>query len=207
MTKAQKRAWEVYASRYIVPAQSQRLDWSQIFGRAAKLWVEIGCGHGDATATLAQDNPYINYVAFDVYQPGLGALFNRLAAQSLTNVRIVYADALAFLPQLFAPASLMRVNIFFPDPWTKRRTHKRRLLRPQTIELFAELIAPGGVLHFASDSAEYAEWTRRLFANSPQWVAAPPPPRPTTAFERRASLAGRSITDLCFCRTVASPPN
>ena len=132
-------------------------DWRTIFSRTAPLIADIGFGDGRATAALAAAHPECDHVAFEVHPPGVGALMNRLSSQKLQNVRIVQDDVSLMLPLLFTPNALSGVNIFFPDPWKKRRQHKRRLVDDTFIAMLAVYMAGGGVIHIATDNTDYAQ--------------------------------------------------
>ena len=197
ITKAQQRALCKHADRYLVPAADAPAGgWARVFGRDAPLVVEIGSGYGEATAQLAAAQPQTNFLAMEVHAPGIGALMKQLAAAELENVRIVRADALCAIPHLLAAGSVARFNIFFPDPWHKRRHHKRRLIRPAVVALLAEKLAPGGGVHMATDCPPYAECAAEVFAAHGGLVAVPAPPRPVTGYERRAANAGRGVCEL-----------
>lgn len=185
------------------------LDAETWFGRAAPLIVEVGSGTGISTAAMAADEPDSNVVAVEVYQPGLAQLLGLVDRGGLPNVRMIRGDATVVLTELVGPESLDGVRVFFPDPWPKSRHHKRRFLQSGTIELIADRLKPGGILHIATDHADYAEWIAELLAtqdparphvipltyDSPILLE-----RPTTKFEGRAEREGREINEFVYVK-------
>ena len=204
MTKAQRRALDEYAARYLVSpdgfsAPADEAAWAKVFARRAPLVVEIGSGYGEATAAMAAADSSRNYIAFEVHTPGVGALMNRLAQNEVTNVRIVPADATAAIAGIVADSAVSAFNIFFPDPWRKRRHHKRRLLCPAVLALLLTKLRPGGSIHFVTDWQPYAQAAERVFAAATALIACLPQPRAVTAYEQRARAAGREIYEFYFC--------
>ena len=169
--------------------------------RGTPLVLEIGFGMGEATAVMAAAEPGIDVLAVDVHPAGVAALLRRLEAAELDNVRVVEADAVAVL-QALPSGSLTQVRVFFPDPWPKKRHHKRRLVRGSFAALVADRLAPHGFLHLATDCADYARHTREVLRNWEVEQVDRPTTRPVTGFERRAMAAGRQTVDL-----VARPGN
>ena len=198
MTNAQQCAWRCWQARYVVAAADNPPDWSAVFGKHAPLVVEIGSGYGQATACMVKAAVDCHHVVFEVNRAGVGALMNRLAADETDNVRIVCDDAMRFFPCMFAANSLERIHIFFPDPWPKRRHHKRRLIRPNFIAVLADKLAGGGKVHLATDWREYGEQMSLLFSTVAVFTQIPPPPRPITKYEFRAQREGRAVMDLCY---------
>jgi tRNA (guanine-N7-)-methyltransferase len=189
-----------------VPAGSGPLDPVAIFGRRAPLVVEIGSGMGDVTAAMAADDPDRDYLAVEVHTAGVANLLSLVETGGLTNVRVVHGDAVPLLRDRIAPASLDAVHIFFPDPWPKARHHKRRLIQPAHVALLTDRLVPGGVLHCATDAADYAEVMLATLAGTPglenahRAFAPRPAHRPPTRYERRGLAAGRPSVDLVFRR-------
>jgi len=181
------------------------LDLAALFGRRAPVVLEIGSGMGDATAAMAAADPGRDYLAVDVHTPGLAHLLTLVEAGGLTNVRVARGDALELLASL-APGALAAIHVFFPDPWPKARHHKRRLIQPAHLGLFASRLSDGGVLHCATDAADYAEGMLEAltadsaFLNTFHGYAPRPAHRPETKFERRGLDAGRRVFDLVFRR-------
>ena len=179
-----------------------------LFGREAPLVLEIGCGMGDATAAMAAADSGRDYVAVDVHTPGLANLLALAERDALTNVRAARGDAVELLRDLMKPGSLDAVHVFFPDPWPKAKHHKRRIVRPDVVALIRERLAPGGLLHCATDWAPYAAQMLEVLNADPglrnrhDGYAPRPASRPVTRFERRALAAGRDVYDLEFTRTT-----
>ncbi|WP_166388419.1 tRNA (guanosine(46)-N7)-methyltransferase TrmB [Catellatospora methionotrophica] len=183
------------------------LDTTALFGRRAPLVLEIGSGMGDATAAMAAADPGRDYLAVEVFPPGLGNLLAVVEERELANVRVAQGDALNLLQHMLAPGSLDAVHVYFPDPWPKLKHHKRRLIQPDNVALLRTRLAVGGVLHCATDWAAYAEQMAEVLnaadglANLHDGFAPRPAHRPVTKFERRGLAAGRQIFDLLYRRT------
>jgi tRNA (guanine-N7-)-methyltransferase len=167
--------------------------------------LEIGFGMGDATARIAAARPDTDFLGVEVHEAGVGALLRRLGELSLGNVRIVRHDAVDVLQHMVPPASLAGVHLFFPDPWHKARHHKRRLVQPPFVRLLAERMAPGGLVHFATDWLPYAEQMLQVLGDEPalentaaQGFAQRPAHRPLTKFEARGLKLGHGVRDLLF---------
>jgi tRNA (guanine-N7-)-methyltransferase len=200
----QQRAYDELLPRYGIPFRAQPLDFKALFGRDAPVVVEIGSGMGETTTAIAADHPGIDYLAVEVHTPGVGSLLKQLGERALTNVRVIQHDAVEVLKEMVPPASLAGVHIFFPDPWPKKRHHKRRILQPAFAQLVAERLAPGGYVHFATDWVEYAEHALAVLgqtpglANTGEGFVARPASRPETKFERRGLRLGHVVNDLLF---------
>lgn len=203
----QAEAWAAHQADWVVPEEAVDEDdfrWADWFGREAPLIVEIGSGVGEATAALAATRPSYDVLAFEVWRPGTAEGLARVAAAGATNVRFCSVDAVWSLEHLVAPGGLAELWTFFPDPWHKKRHHKRRLVTPEFAALAAERLAPGAVWRLATDWAEYAAQMVEVLDAEPlleggvveRWAD-----RPVTKFERKGVNAGRSITDLCYRRT------
>ncbi|EFV11990.1 tRNA (guanosine(46)-N7)-methyltransferase TrmB [Segniliparus rugosus] len=185
-------------------------DLAEWFGREAPLVLDIGFGNGAATVSLAEQLPDHNIVGVERYKPGLAQLLQFLEERDVPNVRLLRADATGVLDRI-APGSVAMVRVLFPDPWPKTRHHKRRLVNLWTVSQIAERLCVGGVLHVATDDANYAEAIAGSLADEPRLAALPAersvPSRPTTAFEARAQRAGRAVTEFVVCRrTTGSAP-
>jgi tRNA (guanine-N7-)-methyltransferase len=188
---------------YGVDVDGRLLDPAAVFGRRAPLVLEIGCGHGEATALLAAADPARDVLAVDVHTPGLGALLRRVEAAGLRNVRVADGDAVVVLRDMLAPGSLDEVRVLFPDPWPKARHHKRRLVTPAFAELVADRLRPGGRLHVATDWTHYADQVVQVVRDCRGLDGGPvprPSSRPLTRFERRAHVAGRTVVDVVATR-------
>lgn len=227
MTDGQELAWERWWPVYgralgpvnanPLPGDSAKkpnepeldLDLHAWFGRRAPVIFEIGSGMGESTAALAAAAPEVDHLAVEVYQPGLAQLLMRIQEQGLTNLRLLRADAVVVLREHITPDSLAGVRIYFPDPWPKRKHHKRRLVQPEFVALAASRIEPGGTLHMATDWAHYADQMREVCDAEPSlaperepgqdWTPRPPW-RPLTKFEQRAVHEGRAVRDLIYRR-------
>ncbi len=206
MGSGQQRALRELAPRYVLPFGIGRLDASAAFGRAAPLILEIGFGMGDATAAIAAASPQLDFLGIEVHPPGVGALLRRIEARGLHNLRIVQHDAVAVLEHMLAPASLAGAMVFFPDPWPKKRHHKRRLIQPPVVALLASRLVPGATLHLATDWAPYAQQmldvlsAEPLLVNTVEGFAARPDYRPLTKFEQRGARLNQPAQDLVFRR-------
>jgi tRNA (guanine-N7-)-methyltransferase len=182
------------------PFEAERL-----FGRRAPLVLEIGCGMGEATAEMAAADPDRDYLGADVHTPGLGNLIALAEARGLTNVRVARGDVLFLLRDGIEPGSLAAVHVFFPDPWPKAKHHKRRIIQPDTVALIRDRLRVGGVLHCATDWAEYAEQMLEVLQadpglrnRHPGYAPREAVGRPVTGYERRGVRDGRPIADLVF---------
>jgi tRNA (guanine-N7-)-methyltransferase len=189
---------------YGVPVDGP-LDLPTLFGRRAPLVLEIGSGMGEGTAELAAADPDRDYLAAEVHPPGVANLLLLIEARGLTNLRVANLDALE-LVRLIPPDTLAAIHAFFPDPWPKRRHHKRRLFQPARVALLRSRLAPGGLIHAATDWEEYAQAMLATLAADPElentydgW-APRQPHRPRTKYEQRAQAAGRPIFELIFRR-------
>jgi tRNA (guanine-N7-)-methyltransferase len=202
----QQRALAELGPHFVLPFAAAPLDAAAVFGRHAPLVVEIGFGMGDATAQIAAAMPGHDFLGIEVHVAGVGALLRRIGEAGLENVRIVQHDAVEVLRAMIVPASLAGVHVFFPDPWPKKRHHKRRLIQPAFVALLAERLTPGGYLHCATDWQPYAEQMLEVLAAEPRLVntaegyAPRPPYRPLTKFEARGLRLGHGVWDLVFRR-------
>lgn len=207
MTVGQERAWQRLwprLGRSVSELPSGPIDFDAWFGRSAPVVLEIGSGMGETTSQLAAAAAEVNYVAVEVYEAGLGQLMLRAEQLDVHNLRLLHGDAVVLLGEHVAPDSLAAVRIFFPDPWPKKRHHKRRLIQPGFVSLVASRLVPGGTLHLATDWADYAEQMLQVCSAEPSlrnrfdgW-APRPAWRPMTKFERRAEQEGRVSRDLVF---------
>lgn len=203
----QEAAWAAHADAWVVPdeavdAEGFRLaDW---FGREAPLVVEIGSGTGEATAALAAARPDVDVLALEVWRPGVAEGLGRVSAAGATNVRFCSVDAVWFLEHVVAEGSLAELWTFFPDPWPKKRHHKRRLVNPAFAAVAARRLAPGATWRLATDWADYAEQVREVLDAEPLLAGGEVPrwePRPLTKFERKGLAAERRVVDLAYRRT------
>jgi tRNA (guanine-N7-)-methyltransferase len=203
---AQQRAREELLPRFGIAFARQPIDFTAAFGRIAPRILEIGFGMGETTAAIAQAMPECDFLAVDVHGPGVGSLLKRIDALSLANVRIVQHDAVEVVAHMIPCASLAAVHVFFPDPWPKKRHHKRRLLQPSFVHELALRLEPGGRLHVATDWEDYAAEILATLAAEPRLentverYAERPAYRPVTKFERRGRDLGHAVRDLVFRR-------
>jgi len=206
LTAAQGRAHAELLPRYGIPYAPGPIDLGRVFGRPAPKIIEIGFGMGDTTAEIAAAHPENDYVGVEVHTPGVGSLLHRVASLGLANVRVIQHDAVEVLEHMIAPAALDAAHVFFPDPWPKKRHHKRRLLQPPFIRLLATRIKPGGYVHVATDWEDYAKQilealaAESLLANTAEGFATRPGDRPLTKFERRGLKLGHRVWDMIFRR-------
>ncbi|HTQ01750.1 MAG TPA: tRNA (guanosine(46)-N7)-methyltransferase TrmB [Casimicrobiaceae bacterium] len=207
MSPAQSRALTELWPRYGIEYAAKPLDFASVFGRRAAVVLEIGFGMGETTADIAAAHPALDFIGVEVHAPGVGALLGRLDAQRLTNVRVIRHDAVEVVRDMIAPGSLAATHVFFPDPWPKKRHHKRRLLQPAFVHALAERLAPGGRLHAATDWEDYAQdmlatlSAEPLLRNTAEGFAPRPQARPLTKFEARGQRLGHPVFDLVFART------
>jgi tRNA (guanine-N7-)-methyltransferase len=188
------------------------LDTEAWFGRRAPLVLEIGCGNGASTLAMAQDEPDIDVIAVEIYRRGLAQLLSAIERAQVGNIRLIRGNGIDVLEQLIAPGSLTGVRVFFPDPWPKARHHKRRFLQSATVDLIADRLLPGGVLHAATDHPGYAEHIAsvadeagggesRLVRIDPGTESLPiSVVRPTTKYQTKAQEAGSDVTELIWKR-------
>lgn len=206
LTPAQQRAVEHLLPRFGIAYDRQPLGLDQSFGRAAPKILEIGFGMGTATAEIARNAPENDYLGIEVHTPGVGNLLKLIEEQGLSNLRVIQHDAVEVLRNMIADAALDGVHIFFPDPWPKKRHHKRRLIQTEFVKLLCAKLKPGGYLHFATDWEEYAQWTLEvlsvepLLKNTADAYAPKPAYRPETKFERRGINLGHGVWDIVFRR-------
>ena len=206
ISPAQQRALDELLPRYGIAFAAQPIDAARIFGRSAPLVLEIGSGMGETTIAIAQARPEADFIAVEVHGPGVGSLLKAIAALGLTNLRVIRHDACEVLERMFGDAALDAVHIFFPDPWPKKRHHKRRLVQPPFADRVARRLKPGGTLHVATDWEEYAEQMLAVLSAQPLLRnAAPrysdrPAYRPLTKFEARGRRLGHAVFDLVFVR-------
>ena len=208
ITEAQQRALELLWPKYGIPFEPAHLDLDAAFGRTAPVTLEIGFGNGDNLAAQATAHPERNFLGIEVHRPGVGRLMLSLEAHQLPNARLICHDAVEVLTHQVAPQTLAEVVILFPDPWPKKRHHKRRLLQAPFVELVTDRLCAGGLLRFASDWQPYADAVLELLNASPRLHNISPDerfvPRPTernpTRFEKRGERLGHDVWDLAFER-------
>lgn len=208
MTFAQERAWRELWPVHGVENADTPLDFDALFGRHAPVTLEIGFGNGESLVALASSHRDCNYLGLEVHPPGVGHLLLRCETEQLQNVRVICDDAVQVLQRRVPDASLDQVLLYFPDPWPKKRHHKRRIVQPAWVELVARKLRPGGVLRMATDWQPYAEHmlatanacaALRNVAATGAFVDRPDS-RPVTRFEQRGQRLGHGVWDLAFSR-------
>jgi tRNA (guanine-N7-)-methyltransferase len=210
ITVAQKQAYAEHWQRFGIDFLGELItpdQWQELFKRSAPLVVDLGFGNGESTAALALAHPEWNIIGIEVYRPGVGNLFRQLVEKEISNVRVFCHDAVEVLQTAFPSASLQRVQIFFPDPWQKKRHHKRRLIQPEFVALIADRLQLQGELLLATDWQAYAEhmaevlMAQTVLRSASDAVFAPRDNlRPLTKFERRGQKAGHDVWDLKFIK-------
>ena len=207
MSEHQRRAYERLHDAYCVERVEHPVDPGSLFPeRSRRIVLEIGFGMGAATAELASSMPETNFLGVEVYKPGVGKLLSRIEESGLENVRIIHDDAILVLEEMIAEESLDGIHLFFPDPWPKKRHHKRRIVRPALTRLMASKLRPGGYVYMVTDWEEYAHVALEVFESTPglangyDGFARPQEWRPRTAFEEKGRRADREIHELYFVR-------
>jgi tRNA (guanine-N7-)-methyltransferase len=206
ISNAQRRAHAELLPVYGLPFSPVPLDLDRLFGRPGPKILEIGFGMGETTAVIAQQHPDRDYLGVDVHTPGVGSLLARIAALHLANVRVIQHDAVEVVERMIAPAALAGVHIFFPDPWPKKRHHKRRLLQGPFVSLLASRMKSGAILHACTDWEDYAAQMLQVLSAEPALentaaaYAKRPDTRPQTKFELRGLGLGHRVWDLMFTK-------
>ncbi|HET7586476.1 MAG TPA: tRNA (guanosine(46)-N7)-methyltransferase TrmB [Gammaproteobacteria bacterium] len=208
LTAGQARALDRLWPQYGLNFTSQPVDPEAVFRRHAPLTLEIGSGNGEALAAAAAEQPDRDFLGVEVYRPGVGRLLGEIETRGLENVRVISHDAVEVLESMLPSASLDQVLIYFPDPWPKKRHHKRRLVRPDFLPTLARALKPGGRLELATDWEDYAQQMLEVLSAAPDFsnlassgsFAERPPYRPQTRFERRGMKLGHGVWDVIFRR-------
>lgn len=209
LSDAQARAHRTLLPQFGIPFSNQIIDLDAAFRRVAPKILEIGFGMGETTAAIAAAHPEQDFLGIEVHTPGVGSLLKLIGAQGLGNLRLIQHDAVEVLQAMIAPASLDGIHIFFPDPWPKKRHHKRRLVSTDFVALLASRLKPGGYVHLATDWEEYAAHmlavlgAEPLLENSAADYAPRPAYRPLTRFETRGLRLGHGVRDLVFRKRPA----
>ena len=212
ITKLQQHALDTYSKLYCAPYEAdKKLDFKQLFHNDNPTVVEIGFGDGEATHQMAERNPDMNYLALEVYPPGVGALLDVIHNRNLSNVRIVQHDAAEVVETMVADGTVSGFHIFFPDPWQKKRHNKRRLINSAFVSILADKLKVGGYIYCATDWEDYAAQMQEVlrgetrlsspfagFVEKPDDIV---PWRPQTKFERKGVAAGRTIFESYFVKT------
>jgi len=211
LTRGQEQAlrelWPVYG----IERSDAVLNLQDLFANDAPVTLEIGFGDGMSLAEMAKASPHINFIGIEVHQPGVGRLLHLIQEYELDNIRVMDDDAVEILKQRIPPGSLERVQLFFPDPWHKKRHNKRRIVQADFVSLVASRLRPGGVFHLATDWEPYAEHMAGVMESHKEFVSlsgAPfsvkPESRPTTKFERRGLRLGHGVWDLLYEKTSST---
>ncbi|HQT27058.1 MAG TPA: tRNA (guanosine(46)-N7)-methyltransferase TrmB [Burkholderiales bacterium] len=204
ISKAQQTAFETLMPKYGLAFQRGFLALDEVFVRQAPKILEIGFGMGDSTARMALENPEKDYLAIEVHTPGVGSLLKLVEEKHLSNVRIIQHDAVEVLENMIPDGSLSGAHIFFPDPWPKKRHHKRRLIQSELIGLLCRKLEIGGYIHAATDWEEYAAHILNvlekepMLSNSAAGYSERPAYRPLTKFEERGIRLGHGVRDIIF---------
>ena len=190
-----------------MPFAERHLNPQELFGRTAPLVLEIGSGMGETTLAIAKAHPQADFIAVEVHGPGVGSLLNAIEGDALRNLRVIRHDALEVLQHMIEDESLAAIHLFFPDPWPKKRHHKRRLVQPETALLMARKLVAGGVLHAATDWPDYAAQMQAVFEAVPLLEPASTgfTSRPATKFAARGARLGHPLRDLYFRRRQKAP--
>ena len=206
-TPAQKRALDELFPKYGIAFSDRPLSPETVFHRNAPLILEIGSGMGETTAEIAKAHPEADFIAVEVHGPGVGSLLNRVEKDNCSNIRVARHDAVEVLEHMVADGGLAALHLFFPDPWPKKRHHKRRLVQPAFAALAARKLAAGGIFHAATDWPDYADHIEAVFSENALFEKAPGGwlQRPTTKFEARGKRLGHPIRDLYFRRRGIAP--
>jgi len=207
MTAGQQRALDEYWTDKGLEREQGRLDFERTFGRNAPVVLEIGFGMGQSLVAMAKAAPDKDFIGIEVHRPGVGKLLHSMAEAGVENIRAYCDDAVEVLEQCIPENSLAAVQIFFPDPWHKKKHHKRRLIQPEFLQLLRRKLAIGGVLHVATDWQDYAEHILEVLTHAPgfknqsgEGYAPRPEQRPKTKFEMRGERLGHGVWDLLFER-------
>lgn len=208
VSNAQRRAYETLLSNYGIPFKKNLLDLETIFSRNSPKYLEIGSGMGETTAAIAKTHPQNDYLAIEVYTPGVGGLLLKIEELGLTNLRIIQHDAVEVLNYMIPLGCLEGIHIFFPDPWPKLRHHKRRLIQPEFVSILCKRIKCGGYIHVATDWENYAEQIHEVLHNELELTSTDKNHRqhqkyrPPTKFEQRGLHLGHNIWDLVFKKNI-----
>ncbi len=209
MTPAQRRALDELWPHFGLTCQGTLLDFPALFGNTHPVFLEIGFGMGNSLAQMAKSQPQHNFLGIEVHRPGVGTLLNRLQEEQLPNVRVMDSDAVDIVHTCIGPRTLAGVLIFFPDPWMKKRHHKRRLVQAPLIAALCDRLQPGGIIHLATDWEDYAQHMLAVMEQVPgvrnragaNLYSVRPEYRPITKYETRGQRLGHGVWDLIYERT------
>jgi tRNA (guanine-N7-)-methyltransferase len=201
ITGPQQLALDTYWDQFGIEASESTIEFPKVFPQCSSYVFEIGFGMGEATWQIARDNPEVGYIAIDVHRPGVGKLLSYINEFELKNLRVMYGDAHLIMEAMVADQSLDGVHLFFPDPWPKKRQHKRRIVNADFISFIHSKLKPGGYIHIATDWEPYAEWIQEAFAATPLFnggVVERPEWRPLTRFEGQGIRKEHVVNDLRY---------
>lgn len=210
ITLGQKNAFEHWWPTYGLSLAAGPVDMEQAFGRKAPVVLEIGFGMGESLLTMAQQESEKNFVGIEVHPPGVGRIISSAGKAGIPNLRVYMADAMDVLEDCFADASIDRVQLYFPDPWHKKKHNKRRMVQPEFVQRVRQKLAVGGVFHLATDWENYAEQMLEVMGAAPGFrnmneaggYSPRPDYRPITKFEKRGERLGHGVWDLLFTRNT-----
>ncbi len=207
LTDSQRKAIDDHWSRWVVPTADTQLDLAALFPQQVKLVIEIGFGMGDSLLAMAVQEPSTNFIGIEVHRPGVGKLLHGIAEQQVANLKIICRDATEVLLHCFQANTLDKIQIFFPDPWPKKKHQKRRIVQPEFMGLLRDRLRSGGQIHLATDWQEYADYMLEVMEAVPGmrngegagnfWEH---PLRPDTKFENRGKRLGHGVWDLLYVK-------
>lgn len=209
MTLGQQKAYSDLWPRYGIDIEPDtQLSSEALFNNQHPLLLEIGFGNGESLLSVAKQNPGNNYIGIEVHRPGVGHLLGKASEAKLNNLRVIRHDAMEILANHLPPQNLDGIMLFFPDPWHKRKHHKRRIVQPRFVDLCADAMRVGGILHMATDWKEYADHMMKTLSSQPKFhnlsgtghYTPRPQGRPLTKFEQRGQRLGHGVWDLVFVR-------
>lgn len=203
MTDGQKKALVDHWARFGLDLDAGPIDPHEIFGNDHRLVIEIGFGMGDSLAETVANDPATNFIGIEVHRPGVGHLLGIAATAEFDNLKVFNADSVAVLANCIPDSSTDVVQIFFPDPWHKKRHHKRRLVTSTFAALVRDKLKPGGIFHIATDWPDYAGSIQEALESAGGLTQVSPPKRPVTKYERRGQRLGHDISDLAWIRSGA----
>lgn len=206
LTQGQQRALDQQWTVFGIDYKNQLLDFTELFGNQQPVALEIGFGNGDSLAQMARENPQQNFIGIEVHRPGVGRLLHLIQQHEINNLRVMNHDAIDILQNQIPDHSLSRIQLYFPDPWHKRKHNKRRIVQTEFLDRLLQLLKKDGQIHFATDWHDYAKHMMKTLENHPGFsnqagdheFSAKPDYRPTTKFERRGQKLGHDVWDLIF---------
>lgn len=205
ITRGQQQALDVLWPLYGIELNDRPLDLNNVFAQQGPCVLEIGFGNGETLAQMAVENPALNFLGLEVHRPGIGHLLHLIAAGQLTNIRIINADAVQVIETFLSGCRFVQISIFFPDPWPKKRHHKRRIIQSGFITLLAPSLSENGILHITTDWEDYAGHIDQLMRQQPGFKPATADealPRPVTKFEQRGLSRGHAVYDLVYRKSL-----